>query len=146
MEAQCELIAVRGYRLAACGREQVFAVEPASVGREHEHSLRLGAGTGLGDLGGVGNSPSSRRMRGTPRLELVPIARPEGRARRARMLLSDESMMIRMAFALVLAPCLALASCQEPEPTSPVVGLTNAVDPPKFPASIFLEPPDKPLA
>jgi outer membrane protein OmpA-like peptidoglycan-associated protein len=42
-------------------------------------------------------------------------------------------MDIRFAFALVVAPCLAIAACHEPEPTSPVVGLTEPTDPPKFP-------------
>jgi len=42
-------------------------------------------------------------------------------------------MTIRFAFALALAPCLAFVACQEPEPVSPVVGLTEPVDPPTFP-------------
>ncbi len=48
------------------------------------------------------------------------------------MLLSKEPMMIRIAFVLALAPCLAVDGCREPEPTSPVVGLTEPTDPPKF--------------
>jgi outer membrane protein OmpA-like peptidoglycan-associated protein len=42
-------------------------------------------------------------------------------------------MMIRIAFALALAPCFAFVGCREPEPSSPVVGLTEPTDPPKFP-------------
>ena len=49
------------------------------------------------------------------------------------MLLSEKRMTVRIAFALVLAPCLAFVSCHEPEPTSPVVGLTKPTNPPKFP-------------
>jgi outer membrane protein OmpA-like peptidoglycan-associated protein len=42
-------------------------------------------------------------------------------------------MKTRFAFALALATSFGLAACHEPEPTSPVVGLTEAVDTPKFP-------------
>lgn len=42
-------------------------------------------------------------------------------------------MKTRFALALALAPSLAFTACREPEPTSPVVGLTEPVDTPKFP-------------
>jgi outer membrane protein OmpA-like peptidoglycan-associated protein len=42
-------------------------------------------------------------------------------------------MIHRFVFALALAPCLAFVACKEPEPVSPTVGLTEPVDPPKFP-------------
>jgi outer membrane protein OmpA-like peptidoglycan-associated protein len=42
-------------------------------------------------------------------------------------------MKTRFAFALALAPSLAFPACHEPEPVSPVVGLTEPVDSPKFP-------------
>ena len=48
-------------------------------------------------------------------------------------MLFNSSMTNRFAFALALAASLAFVACQEPDPKSPVAGLTQPVDPPKFP-------------
>jgi hypothetical protein len=42
-------------------------------------------------------------------------------------------MKTRFAFALALATSLPFTACREPEPVSPVVGLTEPIDAPKFP-------------
>src|SRR5436309_15993013 len=39
VETHCELVTVRGHQLALRRGEQVLALEPASVGREHEYAL-----------------------------------------------------------------------------------------------------------
>jgi outer membrane protein OmpA-like peptidoglycan-associated protein len=42
-------------------------------------------------------------------------------------------MTLRLPDVLVLVPFLAALACQEPDPRSPVAGLTQPVDPPTFP-------------